>query len=132
MRGTKPNISMISGLFEPRRTLIYGLSIYQNTSKNIRKSVGASLIYFHVYISGKDGHPEMMKIRLIKSLKSWIWDQHLSKDMKGFFLIWYQYPYQNTKWHFLEIWNVDRFGVIFLGPKKISLSQGIHEKTNFN
>ena len=26
--------------------------------------------------------PKMMKIRLIKSRKSWIWDQYLSKTMK--------------------------------------------------
>ena len=26
---------------------------------------------------GKDGHRQMMKIRLIKSRKSWIWNQHL-------------------------------------------------------
>ena len=30
----------------------------------------------------KDRHRNMMKIRLNKSLKSWIWDQHLPENMK--------------------------------------------------
>ena len=31
---------------------------------------------------GKDGRQTMVKIRLINSWKSWLWDQYLSKDMK--------------------------------------------------
>ena len=34
-------------------------------------------------IVGKDGHRQMMKIRLNKSRKSWIWDQYLPETMKS-------------------------------------------------
>ena len=56
---------------------------------------------------GKDGHRKMMKIRVIKSSKSWIRDQYLLKNMSGFLWIWYQYLYQNIKWHFLDIWKFE-------------------------
>ena len=36
----------------------------------------------HFYNFGKGKHRQMMKIRLIKSGKSWIWDQHLPEPMK--------------------------------------------------
>ena len=36
-------------------------------------------------ISRKDGHRQMMKIRLTKSQKSWIWDQYLPENMTWFF-----------------------------------------------
>ena len=40
-----------------------------------------------------------------KIMKSWIWDQYLSKSMNGILLIWYQYLLQNIKWH-LGIWEL--------------------------
>ena len=65
---------------------------YQNTSKHIRKYMGASLknmfacLDFKMFVNvGKDGHRQMPKIRLIKSGKSWIWDQCLLENTNGFF-----------------------------------------------
>ena len=39
----------------------------------------------------KDGRRKMLKIRLITSWKSWIWDQYLSKTWSGILVIWNQY-----------------------------------------
>ena len=54
-------------------------------------------------IFGKDGHRQIPKNRLMKSWKSWICDQYLSKNMNGFLLIWYEYLLQNKKWNFGNI-----------------------------
>ena len=101
--------------------------LYQNAPEIIRKYIGTFLkhIIFHIWTSsfvnfGKDGHREIPKIRLIKSPKSWIWDQYLSINMNGCLLIWYQYPYQNIKWHFLEFFKFDNFEIIFLDTKRLA------------
>ena len=115
------------------------LLLCRNTCKNRRKS-GDIFKTYYFYISGLPTfcqflkrHRKMMKIRLIKTPKSWIWNRYLSKSMNGILLIWYKYPLQNIKWHF---WISDIFIIlgsifceprghqhkiaIFLGPKQSS------------
>ena len=83
---------------------------YEITSKSISKYMDTfEKYYFCIYglpflsFNEQDGHRRMMKIRLIKFPKSWIWDQYLSKGMNGILLTWYQYLLRNTKWLF---WNL--------------------------
>ena len=52
----------------------------QNILTKIKISEAPHFIDF-----GKDGRRQMMKIRLIQSWRSWIWDQHLSKHMNWSF-----------------------------------------------
>ena len=48
-------------------------------------------------IFAKDGHREMMKMRLIQSQKSWMWDQYLSKNIT--------WKFGNAQ-HFLETYKI--------------------------
>ena len=44
-----------------------------------------------LYRFWKDRHRKMMKVRLIKSCESWIWDHYLSKTWNGNDVIWPRY-----------------------------------------
>ena len=92
--GAKPDISMNYGLLDPWEPLSIDLDIPKYFKKykkygnlfehiifvNIKFGKSTKLKYWNRF--GKDGCRTMMKIRLIKSRKSWTWDQSLPENMK--------------------------------------------------
>ena len=58
---------------------------------------------FHCFL-GKDGEPQILKIRLIKCWESWIWDQDLSKT-------WHGYVESVKLWNLktLELWEFKKW-----------------------
>ena len=125
-------------IFGPVGTLIYGFE-YAKSLFKIGKwdliKLYCFLCKFQKYWISVLKIRKIMKMRLISSWKSWMWDQHLPEKMNGILVVWDQYLL--TKALAVNVWKFLKAGlvgggiimlIIFGGPKRSGVNNRFESK----